>query len=137
MVTKYSEDAPSVPRNLKAYSRTVPLLSNPMYCNTTASLTKIRHSEPVTIASVTLRSLVASVERNSRERQTQSHDGILMRLGARSIPKRRSAATCAFWMRCRQEKYQQTTIFGWVCCRNCSGLREFGRVSWPSWKSRV
>src|SRR5215813_15463794 len=92
MVTKYSEDAPSVPRNRKAYSRTVPLLSNPMYCSTTASLTRIRHSEPVTIASVTLRSLVASVERNSKERQTQSHDGILMRLGARSIPKRLS-----FW----------------------------------------
>ena len=35
--------------------RTAPLLSNPTYCRATLSLTKFRHSEMVTVASVTSR----------------------------------------------------------------------------------
>src|SRR5437016_3562134 len=51
MVTKYSEDAPPVPRRVKVYSRIAPLVSNPTYCRTTASLTKTHHSERETVAS--------------------------------------------------------------------------------------
>src|SRR5260370_6147869 len=40
MVTRYSEDAPPVPLRVKVYSRIAPLVSNPTYCRTTASLTK-------------------------------------------------------------------------------------------------
>src|SRR5215469_14832480 len=86
MVTKYSEDSPPAPRRVKVYSRTAPLVSNPTYCRTIGSLTRVRHSE-IKVASLSLDTPRRSRGSRKNNKRGNFNNGTLMRFNVRPSQK--------------------------------------------------